>query len=115
MTEDLSLSRILVRPWLLLVLAERPGHGYDVADRLRSLGFDWSGQGPVYKHLRDLEHAELLRSRLDTPGGPARRTYELTDNGHQALASCAQDVRLLSGVVDQFLERHQRVAASRVP
>ncbi len=115
MTEDLSLRRVLIRPCLLLVLAEGPGHGYDVAERLKQLGFNWSGQGPIYQQLRSLERAELLRSKLETPGGPARRIYELTSKGDEALDDLVQDLTRLSTMLGELLLRHRLAVESRRP
>jgi DNA-binding PadR family transcriptional regulator len=114
MTEDLSLRRVLIRPCLLLVLAEGPGHGYDIAERLKQLGFNWSGQGPIYRQLRSLERAELLRSNLETPGGPARRIYELTSKGDEALDELVQDLARLSTMLGELLLRHRLAVESRV-
>jgi len=113
-TDDLWLPRVLVRPCLLLVLAEGPGHGYDIAERLKLFGFTWSGQGPIYQQLRHLERAGLLRSKLETPGGPARRIYELTSVGDDALDGLVQDVARLSDVLGELLLRHRLAVESRV-
>lgn len=66
---------------MLLVLAEAPGHGYALIDRLKSMGFDWSGPDPICQHLRNLQDADLVRSTVAARRGPARRVYEPTDSG----------------------------------
>ena len=40
---EMGRPRALVAPSLLLLLAEAPGHGYELMERLRPLGFDWGG------------------------------------------------------------------------
>ena len=35
------------RPCLLLLLAEAPGHGYELMERLTALAADWGGPGPI--------------------------------------------------------------------
>ena len=69
---SLSQPKELIAPFALLLLAERPCHGYALVERLKSFGFDWGGPGPLYNHLRQLESAGLVErlrfhgiSRLD--------------------------------------------------
>lgn len=59
---EMGRPRELLVPSLLLLLAESPGHGYELMERLRPLGFDWGGPGPVYRDLRSLEDAGLVTS-----------------------------------------------------
>lgn len=96
--------RELVSPFALLLLADSPGHGYALAARLKSFGFDWGGPGPLYSHLRELQRRELVRSTL-SPGcaGPVRRTYALTSSGHTALHVCAGGIRTLRHTLAQLL------------
>lgn len=104
--DDLSHPRVLLRPCLLLLLAERPGHGYDLVDRLRSLGFDWGGAGPLYQTLRRLEGAGVVVSSWDaSEAGPARRTYQLTPQGWDTLRSSTTGLDRLSHLLDDFRVR----------
>lgn len=101
---------MLIRPCLLLVLAEAPAHGYALIDRLKGLGFDWNGPGPIYQHLRHLQDSDLLRSTIATREGPARRVYELTDAGVAALDVSAAGVGQLNWLTGEFLRRHRTMA-----
>lgn len=96
--------RELISPFALLLLADSPGHGYALAARLRSFGFDWGGPGPLYNHLRELERRDLVRSTL-TPGdaGPVRRTYALTSSGCVTLHVYAGGIRTLRHTLAQLL------------
>ena len=79
---DVAHPRALLAPCLLLLLAEAPGHGYELMERLKPLGFDWGGPGPIYRELRSLENAGLVASAWSAPrAGPVPRVYELTDEG----------------------------------
>ena len=42
---EMSRPRELLAPSLLLLLAESPGHGYELMERLKPLGFDWAAPG----------------------------------------------------------------------
>ena len=95
---------------LLLLLRERPAHGYDLLERLPSvLGDERIDVGNLYRVLRSLEEQGLVSSEWDeSVPGPAKRTYELTagrPRGARALgrASLAETRTR----IDRFLQRHQ--------
>jgi PadR family transcriptional regulator PadR len=105
---DVAHPRALLAPCLLLLLAEAPGHGYELMERLKPLGFDWGGPGPIYRELRSLENAGLVASAWSAPrAGPVPRVYELTMEGRKSLDRCAGNVVALSGLLTQFLGRHR--------
>jgi PadR family transcriptional regulator, regulatory protein PadR len=96
-------------PALLLLLRERGAHGYDLLERLPELtGESRVDVGNLYRVLRALEEQGLVSSEWDESlPGPAKRTYELTDAGGEALdrwASSLADTRMR---IDRFLERHR--------
>jgi len=101
---------------MLLLLAESPGHGYELMERLKPLGFDWNGPGPIYRELRSLEAAGLVSSAWSAPkAGPVPRVYELTAAGHQALERSAAGIADLQALIAQYLSRFRRVAAAPHP
>ena len=105
---DVAHPRALLAPCLLLLLAEAPGHGYELMERLKPLGFDWGGPGPIYRELRALEHSGMVASAWSAPrAGPVPRVYELTTEGRKALDRCVGKVEELTGLLDQFLSRHR--------
>src|SRR3982750_1993478 len=69
-------------PALLLLLRERPAHGYDLLERLPELtGEQRVEMGNLYRLLRGLEEEALVRSEW----ADGKRTYEITDQGLQLL------------------------------
>ncbi len=109
--DDPSHPRALLRPCLLLLLAERPGHGYDLVERLKPFGFDWGGPGPLYQTLRRLEEVGWVVSAWDaSAAGPARRTYELTDEGWATLDDYAEGLDGLRARIDEYQARYRRVS-----
>lgn len=105
---EVAHPRALVAPWLLLLLAEAPGHGYQLMDRLRSVGFEWGGPGPIYRELRALEDAGLVVSEWSTPSaGPVPRVYELTEAGLARLDETMAHMDELSNLVRHFRTRHR--------
>jgi poly-beta-hydroxybutyrate-responsive repressor len=93
---------------VLLLLRERPAHGYDLLDRLPELtGEDRIDVGNLYRVLRTLEEQGLVRSEWDEAlPGPAKRTYELTEAGGAALERWAAALADTRARVDLFLRRY---------
>jgi poly-beta-hydroxybutyrate-responsive repressor len=106
--------RHFVEPCLLLLLRERPSHGYELAERLRALGFVDGDAAGVYRSLRSMEREGLARSAWrSSAAGPARRTYQLTPDGHAALDAVIRELRDTRRTLDSFLDRYSRHAAGR--
>ncbi len=73
-----------LEPFLLVLLAGGPAHGYSLLGRLNELGVaaDDVDVGQLYRTLRELELAGLVESCWETPtAGAARRGYALTAAG----------------------------------
>src|ERR1700758_5714100 len=84
-----------VEPALLLLLRERPRHGYELIDLLPELaGGERVDVGNLYRFLRRLESDGIVESewRGDLPG-PAKRTYTLTPAGERLLDQWAGALR----------------------
>lgn len=113
--EDLGagLPRNFVRSCVLLLTAESESHGYDLLDRLSSLGVVGADAGGLYRILRSMEQEGLLESRWETSvAGPARRTYTLTDEGLDWLHAWAGAHRETIRTLDRFIDRYRAVATS---
>ena len=94
---------------LLVLLAERESHGYDLALRLGDLGVPSDLPG-IYRSLRSMDRQGLVRSAWDTsPRGPARRTYALTDEGRHVLASSVAAMEEACLNLGRLLQRSRRV------
>ncbi len=103
--------RPLIVAHLLLLLAEQPRHGYELAESLRLWEFQGITTSTVYRELAKLEDDGLVRSfwQSSQARGPARHMYELTEAGRADLTRCADDVRLLQSHLDEFLARFSSV------
>jgi poly-beta-hydroxybutyrate-responsive repressor len=76
----------ILPPFLLLLIHECPGHGYDLIDRLPCLGVTGVEPGQAYRVLRRLERERLVLSTwVTSAAGPARRRYEVTAKGEAQL------------------------------
>jgi DNA-binding PadR family transcriptional regulator len=78
-----------IRTALLAVLAEGPGHGYDVMQKLEDkTGGAWRpSPGSVYPTLAQLEDEGLIKS-VEAEGS---RRFEITDAGREHLESRAEE------------------------
>jgi len=104
-----------LEPFLLVLLAGGPAHGYSLLGRLNGLGVAPSDVdvGGLYRTLRELEMAGLVQSRWEMPAaGAARRGYALTDAGLAALDDWAAVMQERARLVGEFLTEYER--ASRV-
>jgi poly-beta-hydroxybutyrate-responsive repressor len=98
-----------VEPSLLLLLRERPLHGYELLERIPELGVEGRVDiGNLYRLLRSLEEEGLVRSEwsADLPG-PAKRTYELTEDGRRLLDRWAEALERAQGTIGSFLDRYE--------
>jgi len=100
-----------IEPCLLLLLLEKPAHGYDLMARLRNFGFgDNQDPGMVYRNLRRLEDQGMIASEWDTSGaGPAKRSYEVTAEGKELVRAWAETIGLNIATLRSFLERFSKL------
>jgi PadR family transcriptional regulator, regulatory protein PadR len=94
-------------PALLLLLADRPTHGYELLDQLPEfLGEQRVDVGNVYRALRALEQEGLVESEWSAElPGPAKRTYTLTNDGRALLEAWIGSLQALSDELTAFLDR----------
>lgn len=107
--------RDFLRPVLLLLLAERPTYGYDLAEQLRYFGLD-QDPGGMYRALHSLERDGLVRSRTKSSDiGPTQRIYFVTRRGHRWLDDAAWALGATRMDVVRFLHRHAMLRALPQP
>src|SRR5215469_3159917 len=98
--------RGLLPPLLLLLIRERPAHGYHLTERLADLGVGGVESGHVYRVLRSLERDGMVASAWTASGsGPARRQYALTPRGAVHLDTLMGRLTELDEVLATCLQR----------
>lgn len=108
----LGLPRNFLRPCLLLLLAERSSHGYDLLEQLGALGLERADPGGLYRTLRAMEQEGLVRSWWeDSEQGPPRRRYALTDEGLEWMHAWAGSLRETDRILRAYLTRYDHVAS----
>ena len=99
-----SETRSMLQPFLLLLIHQRPAHGYDLIERLAAMGVADVEPGHAYRVLRSLERDGLLTSRwVPSDAGPARRRYELTAKGLADLRTRMSSLARFGSVLDSFM------------
>jgi DNA-binding PadR family transcriptional regulator len=83
---------------LLAVLADAPGQGYELSQRLTERGGGVFGvnEGSLYPALHGLERGGLVKSAWSTGEGRRRRIYRLTSSGRRAVKDTRREWRAFS-------------------
>ena len=109
-----ALPKSFLRPCLLLLLREQPGHGYDLLERLRAFGFTRADPGGLYRALWALADEGLVHAAWETSdAGPDRRIYELTRAGMEELHRQAKSLAATAEILEGFLGRYEEFVALR--
>jgi len=104
---EVSAPRHFVYPAILLLLSERPRHGYRLIDPLIDLGFGPVDRPTVYRALGDLERDGLLESwNAEPKAGATRHAYALTEAGRRALQHWMEVVAAERDALERVWQRH---------
>ena len=99
-------------PALLLLLRERPAHGYELLDALPELVPGGRvDMGNLYRALRSLEEDGLVSSEWDG----AKRIYDLTGEGRALLDEWAAALGRAQDRIAVFLTRYRKEVTDASP
>ena len=105
------ISRFLI-PALLLLLSEKPSHGYELTEKYTEFGFTEAGSDPgaIYRTLKLLDSEGFIKSRWDTDDpGPAKKIYSITDEGLELLSSWVSEIKERKKTFELFLKRYDKL------
>ncbi|HKU82308.1 MAG TPA: helix-turn-helix transcriptional regulator [Candidatus Tumulicola sp.] len=95
--------------WLLVMLAEKNLHGYEIAKELNEKFEVITDAGSVYRALRRLERDGYISSWWNPSGqGPARRLYALTQSGTGALRAWSEALDQYRSNLEAFFRLYER-------
>lgn len=98
-----QLRRGVLEHCVLALLLEEERYGYDLVIELSDAGL-LASEGTIYPLLSRLRREELVRtSWQESPSGPPRRYYSLTDQGRVALREFTRSWTDFRASVDQIL------------
>ena len=95
-----------IEPFLLLLIADGPIHGYSVISRLNGMEVASEGidVGMVYRTLREFESQGLVKTKWGLEEGPPRREYRLTAKGLQVLDEWVGVMAERRRLIEAFLD-----------
>ncbi|MDQ7095043.1 PadR family transcriptional regulator [Desulfosporosinus sp. PR] len=100
---------------LLLLLKQKPSHGYELIQRLNEVEFR-SGEADtatVYRNLRRMDKDGLIASHWEVgESGPGRRLYKLTLQGEESLKIWAQYIAQQKMKLEKFLRAYYQLEES---
>lgn len=102
----------LTQPAILLLLAQKPAHGYELIQRLNQMDcVDGELEAAtVYRILRRMEQEGLIASRWEHGEyGPARRQYELTGDGWEMLREWVAGLQARMRQIEAFITHYQEL------
>jgi PadR family transcriptional regulator PadR len=104
-----QMRRGTVEYCVLALLRDRPRYGFDLVRTLGEADGLVTSEGTIYPLLSRLRRDGLLTTVWhESPNGPPRRYYELTQSGHQAL-------ELFTGAWDRFTDAVDRLLKGGAP
>jgi PadR family transcriptional regulator PadR len=90
---------------MLALLTNGERYGYEITQALNQADGLGLGEGTIYPLLTRLQREGLVTSRWqESPAGPPRKYYRLTDNGTNALKSMSARWLALTGQVNSILQ-----------
>ena len=91
---------------VLSLLADEERYGFDLVRGLAELDGMVTSEGTIYPLLSRLRRDGLVESNWqESPSGPPRRYYRLTNAGRVALDAFRLEWRRFRDAVDHFVER----------
>jgi poly-beta-hydroxybutyrate-responsive repressor len=104
-------------PAVLLLLRDRPAHGYELLERLAELlPGERVDMGNLYRVLRAMEEDGLVSSEWDEGSpGPAKRVYRVTGAGERVLADWVGALRAAHERITSFLTRYGEEVTNASP
>ena len=99
---EIQLKKGALELCVLALLSKHDNYAYEIASRLAvTIGM---GEGTIYPLMRRLQADGLVETYLvESPAGPPRKYYKLSDAGKRSFASQQAAWKSFSGAVDNIL------------
>lgn len=98
-----------VESFVLLIIAEKPSHGYEIANKLSDFGVILTGigqMGNLYRTLAKLEEMGFVVTDWDTTdSGPSKKVYKITEDGMIFLKNSKEEFEEFKKIIDIFIQR----------
>lgn len=104
MINQTQLYKGLLEGCILKIISLGETYGYEISEKLMKCGFEHISEGSIYPILIRLEKHELLKAILkESPYGPKRKYYYLTEEGEVMLSEFIDAWRKLKLNIDNVL------------
>jgi PadR family transcriptional regulator PadR len=101
-----QMRRGMLQYCVLSLLADEERYGFDLVRGLAETDGMVTSEGTIYPLLSRLRRDGLVESTWqESPTGPPRRYYRLTESGRAALEGFRVEWRRFRDAVDHFVER----------
>lgn len=99
---EIQLKKGALELCVLALLSRHDSYAYEIASQLSdSIGM---GEGTIYPLMRRLQNDRLVETYLvESPAGPSRKYYRLTDAGKTSFGSQKSAWSSFSGAVETIL------------
>jgi PadR family transcriptional regulator, regulatory protein PadR len=99
---EIQLKKGALELCVLALIARHDTYAYEIASRLADeIGM---GEGTIYPLMRRLQSDGLVETYLvESPAGPPRKYYKLTEAGRKSLASQTAAWKSFSGAVEKIV------------
>ena len=105
MNNTTQMLKGLLEGCILKIVSSHETYGYEICSRLIVYGFEEISEGSVYPILIRLEKKKLLYSNMkQSPLGPMRKYYYLTEEGTKELVGFISSWNETKKNVDNVLE-----------
>lgn len=100
---QVQLKKGVLELCVLALLSREDAYGYEIASRLtEGIGM---GEGTIYPLMRRMQSDGLVATYLvESPSGPSRKYYRLTDFGRMRFETQKTEWTAFSAAVDAILE-----------
>lgn len=105
MANSTQILKGLLEGCILKIVSSHETYGYKICERLTVYGFQEISEGSVYPILIRLEKKKLLYSNMiNSPLGPMRKYYYLTEDGINELEEFVSSWNKIKKNIDNVLE-----------
>ena len=102
--EDTQMLKGILEGCVLAVIDRGETYGYEILATLDGYGFHDLIEGTLYPVLTRLDKKDYIYCRVgESPRGPKRKYYRITDKGKKYLASFRQEYQEMTRRADQIL------------
>ncbi|GAV23182.1 PadR family transcriptional regulator [Carboxydothermus pertinax] len=108
MNDKTQLLKGILEGCILKIIHDETTYGYEISEKLKAYGFIEICEGTIYPLLLRLEKNGLLVStKINSPVGPKRKYYSLSEEGKKELDEFYQNWQEISKSVNKLFANYK--------